>query len=101
MSGHEADQADQADQAVRDVLDALAEQVEVSPGAYHAVRAEWVRRQRRRKRLGVVVAIVLVVVCDVIGVWALERSDSGGTVIFEQQAPADPGYPTLPKFSQP
>lgn len=95
MIGHESDQA------VRDALDAIADQVHVSPGAYHTVRAEWLRRQRRRKRLGVLVAILLVVIADVIGVWALNRTDTSAPVIFEQQAPVSPGPSPPPGLSQP
>ena len=63
-----------SDELVRDVLESLAAQVTVSPDAYHEVRSEWVRRQRRRRRLGVIVAIVLVVLADIVGVWALNLS---------------------------
>jgi hypothetical protein len=90
-----------SDQVVRDVLGALADRVTISPDAYHDVRAEWVRRQRRRKRLGILVAILLVVVADVVGLWALNRSDSGGAVIFDQHAPAEPDQAPVPRLGQP
>ena len=90
-----------ADRMVRDVLDALAEQVTISPDAYHDVRAEWVRRQRRRKRLGILVAIVLVVLADVVGLWALDRSEPGSTVIFDRHTPGEPHESPVPRLAQP
>lgn len=91
----------EADELVRDVLESLASQVTVSPDAYHRVRSEWVRRQRRRKRLGVVVAIVLVVLADVVGLWALDRSDNGDSVIFDNRGPTQPYESPVPRFGQP
>jgi hypothetical protein len=90
-----------SDELVRDVLESLAAQVVVSPDAYHEVRSEWIRRQRRRKRLGVLVAIVLVVLADVVGVWALNRSDTGDSVIFDNRTPAQPHERPVPRVGQP
>ncbi|WP_020392601.1 hypothetical protein [Kribbella catacumbae] len=90
-----------SDELVRDVLETLAAQVSVSPDAYHEVRAEWVRRQRRRKRLGVLIAIVVVALADLIGLWALNRADTGGSVIFDDSAPAQRHEPPVPRIGQP
>jgi len=90
-----------SDELVRDVLESLAAQVTVSPDAYHEVRSEWVRRQRRRRRLGVLVAIVLVVLADVVGVWALNRSDTGDSVIFDNRNPTQPYDSPVPHVGQP
>lgn len=54
-----------------------------------------------RKRLGIVVASALIVVADVVGLWALNRSDSGPALIFEQHAPANPVQTPTPRFGQP
>jgi hypothetical protein len=89
------------DELVRDVLESLAAQVTISPDAYHEVRSEWVRRQRRRRRLGVLVAIVLVVLADVVGVWALNRSDTGDSVIFDNRTPTQPYDSPVPHVGQP
>ena len=76
------------DEKLRDVLDTLAAGVPVSDDAYQGVRAEWTRRQRRRRRLAVVVATIIVLLADVIGLWALNRSDSGGGLIFDERQPS-------------
>jgi hypothetical protein len=90
------------DEVLRDILGALANEVTVSPDAYHQVRAEWVRRQRRRKRLGVLVAIVLVALADLLGLWALNRADTGTPVIFGDRQPVEQQHrqPT-PRLGQP
>jgi hypothetical protein len=90
-----------SDELVRDVLESLAAQVTVTPDAYHRVRSEWVRRQRRRKRLGVLVAIVLVVLADIVGIWALNRSDTGDSVIFNNQGPSGVYDSPVPNVGQP
>ena len=90
-----------SDELVRDVLESLAAQVTISPDAYHQVRSEWVRRQRRRRRLGVIVAIALVVLADIVGVWALNRSDTGDSVIFDNRAPTQPYDSPVPHVGQP
>jgi hypothetical protein len=90
-----------SDEMVRDVLESLAAQVTVSPDAYHQVRSEWVRRQQRRRRLGVIVAMVLVVLADVVGVWALNRSDTGDSVIFDNRTPTQHHGSPVPHVGQP
>lgn len=95
------------DDALRETLGALAAGVVVDPGAYHQVRAEWLRRQRRRKRLGVLVAILVVAIADLVGVWALNRSDAGASLMFDDRPPAqvqDPApapAPVAPRIAQP
>lgn len=90
-----------SDELLRDVLETLASQVSVSPDAYHEVRAEWVRRQRRRKRLGVVIAIVLIALADLIGLWSLNRAETGGSVIFDDRTPAQHDEQPVPRVGQP
>ena len=89
------------DELLRDVLETLAAQVSVSPDAYHQVRAEWVRRQRRRKRLGVVIAIVLIALADLVGLWALNQTETGGSVIFDDRTPAHHDEENVPRVGQP
>lgn len=75
------------DEMLRDVLGTLAAQVPVSADAYHEVRAEWSRRQRRRRRLAVLMAVVLILLADVVGLWALNRAEPGGHLIFDDREP--------------
>jgi len=90
------------DEKLRDVLDTLAAGVPISADAYQEVRAEWTRRQRRRRRLAVIVAAVIVLVADVVGLWALNRSDNGGHLIFEDRPPAtQPDGPPVRPAGQP
>lgn len=70
---------------LRDVLDELAAGVEVSPGAYHAARLRWQRRERRRRRWAASLAIGLVLVADGVGLWALNDARSDARVIFDDQ----------------
>lgn len=79
---------DGTDDRLRDVLDTLAAQVPVSPDAYQEVRAEWSRRQRRRRRLALLIAVVLVLLADVVGLWALNRAEPGGYLIFDDRSPS-------------
>lgn len=90
------------DELLRDVLGTLAATVPVSEDAYQEVRAEWTRRQRRRRRLGLLVATLLVVVADVVGLWALNRSDPGEHLIFDEREPTSQHDDQLaPRVGQP
>ena len=90
-----------SDELLKDVLNDWASSVPVSPDAYHAVRAEWVRRQRRRKRLGVLTATLLVALADVVGLWALNNSDTDGSMMFDDRPPAERQEPITPRIGQP
>ncbi|NGO70774.1 hypothetical protein G5C65_20940 [Streptomyces sp. SB3404] len=56
---------------LRDTLDSLASTTKPSPNAYVRARAEWQRRDRRRRLVMLVLAVLTVVVADVVGLWAL------------------------------
>ncbi|CAA9371468.1 MAG: hypothetical protein AVDCRST_MAG32-552 [uncultured Nocardioides sp.] len=86
---------------LRETLDTLASHVRVTPGAYHQVRAEWIRRQRRRRRLGVLTATLLVALADAVGLWALNRSDTGNHLIFDDRPPSQHREPVSPRIGQP
>jgi hypothetical protein len=80
------------DDRLRDALQALASgvpQKEQAPEEYRAVSSGWRRRERRRRLvLGALVALVLVL-ADIVGLWALNRTDPDSHVIFSDPQPAN------------
>ena len=76
------------EERLRAALDAYADRIDPDPEAYARARAVWQRRERRRRLLVVAVAVVLVALADVVGLWALNRADSGSPVVFDGPAPA-------------
>jgi hypothetical protein len=76
------------DERLIDALGAIAEQVEVAPDAYERAQAEWRSRERRRRILAIVIAVLIIPAADVARVWALNRAKSGSPVIFDGPAPA-------------
>lgn len=68
---------------LRDVLDELAARVPVEPDAYHDVRGRWQRRQWRRRRRAASLAVALVLVADVVGLWVLNDAGPEARVIFD------------------
>ena len=88
------------EQRLRDALGTLADGVEVDPGAYRRVRAEWRRRERVRRLLLLVLLLVVVACADAIGLWVVNSGSPGGSLIFDdrpgQRAPAVPGVPPAP-----
>jgi len=75
---------------LREALDAAAGTVRPSPDAYERALADWRRRQRRRRLVGIVVAAVLLAGADGAGLWALNRSAPASPVVFDAPAPAVP-----------
>lgn len=74
------------EERLRASLGAFAEQVEAAPDSYARAHEEWCRRDRRRR--WVALASVLIVVADVVGLWALDRAGTqGGDVLFDHPAP--------------
>lgn len=71
------------EEQLRDALDALATGVHAAPDAYRQARAQWRRRERRRRlTLAILVAIVFTV-ANVIGLWVLNQAQDGSHVIFD------------------
>ncbi|MFF4828968.1 hypothetical protein ACFY20_39710 [Streptomyces sp. NPDC001312] len=62
---------DDPEARLRDTLDSLASTVVPSPNAYARARTEWQRRDRRRRSVMLVLAVLIVAVADVVGLWAL------------------------------
>jgi 4-amino-4-deoxy-L-arabinose transferase-like glycosyltransferase len=73
---------------LRQALGAVADGVLARPDAYQRALAEWRRRERRRRLVGVVLACLLVAVADVVGVWALNHSPATAPVVFNAPPPA-------------
>ena len=86
---------------LRAVIGDLAAEVPVTPDAYHQVRSEWIRRQRRRKRLGIILAIVAITVADAIGIWALGTSDAGDQLMFNDRTTNNHDAPAGQPIGQP
>lgn len=76
------------EERLRDACEALAEQVVVDEHAYLRTQAEWRRRERRRRMLVVALAVLVIALADVVGLWALNGARSGGPVVFDGPAPA-------------
>jgi len=75
------------EQRLRDSLGAFAEQVQDVPGDYGRAHREWRRRERRRRWFALALASVLIVVADLVGLWALDRAGTtGGDLLFEHPA---------------
>jgi hypothetical protein len=95
------------DDRLRDALQALAsgvpqkEHAPDDPGAdFRAASSGWRRRERRRRLvLGALVALVLVL-ADIVGLWALNRTDPDSHVIFSDPQPTI-GAPQLQPTPEP
>jgi len=75
------------EQRLRDSLGAFAEQVQDVPGDYVRAHQEWRRRERRRRWVALALAGGLIVVADLVGLWALDHAGTtGGDVLFEHPA---------------
>lgn len=82
------------EEQLRATLGALAEQIDACPPAYRTVRAEWQRRDRRRRLLLAVLVAVVFALADIIGLWALNNAPDGAHVIFDDRSSVqqtDPG----------
>lgn len=84
-------------QRLRQALDALAAEVRTRPDAYQRALAEWRRRERRRRLVGLVLACLVFAVADLVGLWALNHGSAQrttpGPVVFDAPAPAVPRAP--------
>jgi len=82
-----------AEDRLREALDALATGVTADPDAYRRVRAEWRRRERRRRLVLAILVAVVFTLADVLGLWALNRADPGSHIIFDDPAPVEQHRP--------
>lgn len=72
---------------LREALGAVAGTVRPSPDAYQRALADWRRRERRRRLVGLAVATLLLTAADGAGLWALNRSAPQAPVVFDAPAP--------------
>ena len=63
-------------------LEALAGGVRAAPDAYRTARGDWLRRERRRRLVLVVLIAVVFTLATLIGLWVLNQTPSGPGVIF-------------------
>jgi len=77
-------------QRLRQALDAVAGGVHTRPDAYQRALAEWRRRERRRRLVGVLLACLLLAAADGVGLWALNHAPPPASVVFDAPPPALP-----------
>jgi len=70
------------EEQLRDALDALAAEVRPTPGAYRRARADWRRRERKRRLILAILIAVVFGTANAVGLWALNHSDGNTHVIF-------------------
>jgi len=83
------------DDRLRDALQALAsgvpqkEQASADPRAdYRAASSGWRRRERRRRLILAALVGLVLVLADIVGLWALNRTDPDSHVIFSDPQPS-------------
>jgi hypothetical protein len=74
---------------LRETLGALAQQVEPSPTAYKRAAAKWRHREQRRRLYVAIFAGLLIVIADILGLWALNHATSEEQMLWDEPAPAD------------
>ncbi|MGW7361703.1 hypothetical protein ACWGI0_35065 [Streptomyces sp. NPDC054802] len=67
---------------LQEALEALALQVQPDSDAYRTARGEWRRREHRRRLVLAVLATVVFALAVLIGLWVLNQTPSGSSVIF-------------------
>lgn len=95
----------ETERRLRQALDAVASGVRTRPDAYERALAEWRRRERRRRLIGLLLACLIFALADGIGLWALNhsggRSGSHDRVVFDAPPPAVPNPGTHPARQPP
>ena len=87
------------EERLRDTLDALARTVEPSPVAYRRALQRWRQLDYRRRLIAAVIAGVIIVLADLLALWALNRASSTDDLIFDRPAPV--GAPAAPHRNNP
>ncbi|KOG38666.1 hypothetical protein [Streptomyces resistomycificus] len=78
---HQAEQ-DRTELELREALEALAGGVRAAPDAYRTARGDWLRRERRRRLVLVVLIAVVFTLATLIGLWVLNQAPTDPGVIF-------------------
>ena len=73
---------DRTEQELRAALERLADGMRAAPDAYRTARGDWLRRERRRRLVLVVLIAVVFTLATLIGLWVLNQTPSGPGVIF-------------------
>ena len=61
---------------LRQTLNSLVAPIETPPDAYRKASADWRRRERRRKVIAITIATIIVLIADILGLWAFNRASS-------------------------
>lgn len=89
------------DDRLRDALQALADGVPAAPADYRSASAGWRRRYRRRRLVLAILAAIVFIAADVIGLWALNQTDPDAYVIFSDPKPAPSSHLPEVRVGQP
>jgi hypothetical protein len=106
MSDHDTMAGEaETERRLRQALDAVASGVRTRPDAYERALAEWRRRERRRRLIGLLLACLIFALADGIGLWALNyssiRPGPADRVVFDAPPPAVPHPPAPSKRLHP
>jgi hypothetical protein len=89
------------DDRLRDALQTLAAGVPAASGDYRRASAGWRRRYRRRRLVLAILAGIVFLAADAIGLWALNQTDPDAYVIFSDPKPAPETPAPLVRVGQP
>ncbi|MER6628695.1 hypothetical protein ABT301_10690 [Streptomyces sp. NPDC000987] len=73
---------DRTERGLREALEALAGEVRPAPDAYRTARGDWLRRERRRRLVLIVLITVVFALATLLGLWVLNQTPSHPGVIF-------------------
>ncbi|MDQ7908431.1 hypothetical protein RB614_28275 [Phytohabitans sp. ZYX-F-186] len=74
------------EEKLRETLGALAAGIEADPPVYRKARAEWRRRERRRRLVLAVLIAIVFALADLIGLWALNQTRDHDPIIFDDRS---------------
>lgn len=89
------------DDRLRDALQALATGVPAASDDYRRASAGWRRRYRRRRLVLAILAAIVFLAADAIGLWALNQTDPDAYVIFSDPKPPPSNHAPVVRVGQP